>query len=178
MFYKPHKVRRRWHWLAHFGAGVLCFLLGLMILRSVAPGSPEVLLPGTALTVRLKHPLTSQNTRLGEVFEAWVDSAHGISGASPLPPSARVEGRCVAVRPGEGDGRPGYLRLVLSGLWDAQGHFAPLETTTVSLSGKGPAHKAVQSAAANAEVVVTPDVSLTFVLLKPAVLSARRRALY
>jgi len=175
VFRNPHKIRRRWYWLAHLGAGALCFLLGLIILRSVAPGSPEVLLPGTALTIRLKHSLTSKNTRLGEVFEAWVDSASGISGASPLPPSARVEGRCVAVRPGEADGRPGYLRLVLSGLWDAQGHFAPLETTTVSLSAKGLAHKAAQSAA-NVEVVVTPDVSLTFVLLKPAVLSARRRA--
>ena len=163
-----------------------------MILRSMAPSSPEVLLPGTALTVRLVRPLTSQSARLGDAFEAWVDSAQGINGAFPIPPKARVEGRCVAVRAAEGDERPGYLRLVLSGLWDSQGHFSPLETTTISLSGKwttkpgqgageiaaasnalAQAKDAAVSASDSNQVVVTPEESLTFVLLRPAVVPSR-----
>lgn len=160
-----------------------------MILRSLAPSSPEVLLPGTALTVRLIRPLTSQNARLGEAFEARVDSAQGINGTSSVPSSFRVEGRCVAVRAGERDGRPGYLRLALSGLWDAQGHFSPLETTTVTLSGSWegePGEKSQKtasdvtarasmkdppsSASQPGEAVVAPEARLTFILLKPAVL--------
>ncbi len=178
--------------MAHLAVGALCFFVGLMILRSMAPSSPEVLLPGTALTVRLVRPLTSQSARLGDAFEARVDSAQGINGAFPVPPKARVEGRCVAVRAAEGDERPGYLRLVLSGLWDSQGHFSPLETTTISLSGKwtakpgqsareiaaasnalAQAKDAAQSASDSNEVVVTPEESLTFVLLRPAVVLSR-----
>jgi hypothetical protein len=184
--------KRGWVWIGHLTVGALCFTLGLMILRSVAPASPDVLLPGTALTVRLIHPLSSRNTQLGDTFEASVDSAQGINGNSPVPPSLRVEGRCVAVRAGELDGHPGYLRLALSGLWDFQGHLSPLETTTVSLSGKGPDARGqklspILNAATSPndkddnvtarnngdDVIVTPDVSLTFVLLKPAVVPGR-----
>src|SRR5208283_3241398 len=44
----------------------------------------------------------------------------------------RVEGRCLAVRRAAADSRPGYIRLVLQGLRNSEGRFAPLETTTFS----------------------------------------------
>jgi len=192
----PGRSRRGWVWIGHLAVGALCFFLGIMILRSVAPPSPEVLLPGTALIVQLTKPLSSRDARLGEVFEARLNSVQNTSGDTPLPPSVRLEGRCVAVRPGEGDGRPGYLRLALSGMWDPQGHFFAIETTTISLSAKAPAQpdkspdksKVSVSAsfapteAANAtvatnrsaDVVLTPEANLTFVLLSPAIIPGHR----
>ncbi len=178
-------------WLAVVAVGALCFFLRLIGLGSGVPAPAEVLAPGTALTVRLVHPLTSQNMRLGDAFEARLVSTEAPRGAPTIPAGVRVEGHCVAVRAGESEGRAGYLRLALSGLRDARGHFFPLATTTLSMTGNWglePAHEAGQTAPtqrpvpgvptqdasalwSNAiEAVVTPGENLTFVVLKPAVI--------
>jgi hypothetical protein len=137
------------------------------------------------------HPLNSRTARLGEGFEARVVSI-AAKGAPGIPPGARVEGRRLAVRAGGPEGRPGYLRLTLSGLVDSQGHFFPLETTTVSwwgsrvmeLSSEPTAFLYQESSSdragplgiyagawKSADVALTPDSVLTFVLLKRAVMT-------
>ncbi len=189
---------RNWHrgsvWIAVVAVGALLLMLRLMTLGFEALGSPEVIPPGTALTVRLVRPLTSQSARLGDVFEAWVVSARAAKGAPIVPQGAQVEGRCVAVRAGEGVGRPGYLRLALSGLRDPHGHFAPLETTTFSQWGSSAVEFGLESievpvrkapppqpetthlpapSQGSSDAVVTPEAPLTFVLLKPAEVAGR-----
>jgi len=88
--------------------------------------------PGTAISVRLLRPLTSANAQPGQPFAAYVVAAEAVKGIAPVLPGTLVEGTCLAVRRAAGDSRPGYIRLVLQGLRDSEGRFAPLETTTFS----------------------------------------------
>ena len=178
--------------VAAIAAVALGLFIGIKVLGSLVSNPTELIPTGTALTVRLMRPITSQSARLGDTFEGRVVSVRIGDGAAVVLPGNRVEGRCVAVRPGEGAGRPGYLRLALSGLVDDEGRFYPLETTTFSLSGEWStqpgtrstqdsrsfksrpvAHQAPAAASSN-EAVISPDVNLTFVLFKPAVVRARR----
>jgi hypothetical protein len=188
------KTRRWGFWIGFVVAGALCLYPGLGWLGGPSPG--EVIPPGTALTIRLAQPLTSQSTRLGDMFEAWVASTAVVKGGLPVPPGTRVEGRCIAVRQAEGVTRPGYLRLALSGLRDSEGRLLPLETTTLSLWGTwasglepAPIGKVLEPPARSApaprgtkgrtedfaEVLLTPQENLTFVLLKPVVISGHFR---
>ena len=180
--------------IAAVAAGAASLLLAGRMLRIGPLSSTEVIAPGTALIVRLAQPLSAQSVRLGDVFEAWVVSATAVKGTSSIPPGARVEGRCVAARQGEGDNRPGYLRLALSGLRDSQGRFFPLETTTVSLwenmTGFGsnpaqptgtvrgaaevPAQLSAGTGVNSGVAAVRAEGLLTFVLLKPAVVAGHR----
>jgi hypothetical protein len=166
-------------------------IVGAETLWHPAAISAMVVPPGTTLLVRLTHPLNSRTARLGEGFEARVVSI-AAKGAPGIPLGARVEGRCLAVRAGGPEGRPGYLRLTLSGLVDSQGHFFPLETTTVSWWGSRVVELSSQPTAflyqesspdragplgiyagawKSADVALTPDSVLTFVLLKRAVMT-------
>jgi hypothetical protein len=88
--------------------------------------------PGTAISIRLLQPLTSANAEPGQPFAAYVVAAEAVKGSAPVLPGTLVEGTCLAVRRAAGDSRPGYIRLVLQGLRDSEGRFAPLETTTFS----------------------------------------------
>jgi hypothetical protein len=161
-------------------------IVGAETLWHPAAISAMVVPPGTTLLVRLTHPLNSRTARLGEGFEARVVSI-AAKGAPGIPLGARVEGRCLAVR-----APSGYLRLTLSGLVDSQGHFFPLETTTVSWWGSRVVELSSQPTAflyqesspdragplgiyagawKSADVALTPDSVLTFVLLKRAVMT-------
>ncbi len=194
---RSERLRRFWRsptWLELMATGVVCWALALVTYRSTAPTAAEVVLSGTTLTVRLAQPLSSHTARLGEVFDALVVSTTTFKGSAIIPAGTRVEARCVAARPEEDGGRPGYLRLTLSGLWDAHGRFYPLETTTLSQSGEEsfeagrgglsppatvrgglPASSGSQQQAARVEwppeAVISPEVDLTFVLLKPLAVS-------
>jgi len=189
MRFQGEKCVRGWLVLAlAVAAGAGCFFLGLKTLWSGALASTEVIPPGTVLLIRLARPFNSENAKLGERFAASLVASLPVKGTAVIPPGTRVEGRCIAVRKGEGKDRPGYLRLALSGLRDSQGHLWPIETTTVSLWGKMHSRPASMEngevakppAAANPEpvsetpderreAVVTPQEILTFVLLKSAV---------
>jgi len=182
-------------WAAGIGAvvaGVCCFYPGLRLMWSGPPDSTAAIPAGSAITIRLARPLTSQSVRLGEVFEAWAVSTAVVKGGGRIPSGTRLEGRCVAVRQADGVNRPGYLRLALSGLRNAEGRLVPLETTTLSEWGEravelGRASMgevlgaqtspfpsrggALPRADNSGEAVVTPQENLTFVLLKPVVIS-------
>jgi hypothetical protein len=95
--------------------------------------------PGTAISVRLLRPITSGSAEPGQAFAGYVVSSEAVKGSVRVRPGTLVEGRCLAVRRAAGNSRPGYIRLALQGLRDADGRFAPLETTTFSQWG-GPDH--------------------------------------
>jgi hypothetical protein len=187
------KARRVIATVAAVAVGVACFFIGMKVLGSGINELKKVIPSGTALTVRLSQPISSDSARLGDVFEARVVSSRGTNGEQVVPAGARVKGRCVAVRPGEGDGRPGYLRLALYGLWDDDGHFFPLETTTYSVSGSWvtnfdrepagegmpqnsftPSQALIPGSGNASEAVVPTTEDLTFVLFKPAIIRSRR----
>lgn len=188
------KTRRAVITAAALGTGAVCLFIGIKLLGSGSSESPKVIPMGTTLTVRLTEPISSQTAQLGDVFEARVVSGRGANGEQVVSPGVGVEGRCVAVRAGEGDERAGYLRLTLSGLWDDDGHFFPLETTTYSISGNWVMNPADQkagedrpavnsfsvaqglsSAARNSnEAFVSTSDEMTFVLSRPAVIRSRR----
>jgi hypothetical protein len=94
-----------------------------------------MILPGTAISVRLLQPLNSASAQPGQSFAGYVISSEAVKGSSPVRPGTLVEGTCLAVRRAAGDSRPGYIRLALQGLRDAEGRFAPLEATTFSQWG-------------------------------------------
>jgi len=124
---------RRWiAWTATLLAGALCFYPGLRMLWLGPWGAGQTIEPGTAISVRLLRPLTSANAEPGQPFAAYVVAAEAVKGSAPVLPGTLVEGTCLVVRKAGGDSRPGYIRLVLQGLRDSEGRFAPLETTTFS----------------------------------------------
>lgn len=191
---RSQRLRGFWRsptWLELMATGFLCWALGLITYRSAVPSPAEVVMPGTTLTVRLAHPLSSHSARLGEVFDALVVSTTTFKGSAIIPAGTRVEARCVAARPEEDGGRPGYVRLTLSGLWDARGRFYTLETTTLSESGDtsvvnkterettppAGSQEGLARAEWPPEAVISPEVDLTFVLLKPLAVSPHGWAL-
>ncbi len=189
------RTRSWWIGAGFILTGLACFSWGIKTMWSGGWNAKEVFPAGTALTVRLLRPLTSQTAALGEVVEGIIVSSAVLKGEGAIPPGTPVELRCVAARKGEGETRPGYLRLALSGLRDARGHLLPLEATTFSLSAargyglgfdfwdslsgensapQAASHSSVGSGSNTGEVVVKPESSLTFVLLKPAVMAGER----
>ncbi len=174
--------------------GVALLILGLIPLNFTAADSKVIVSPGTALVVRIIHPLDSENAKLGDRFEGSVVSAIAVRGPALIPSGSRVEGRCVAVKQGDGQEHPGYLRVVLSGLFDPHGHLWPIETTTVSFWGSftHPNFRQVsnqgkvladnralpgivstsQDIHSGLDAAITPEKTVTFVLLKPAVVAS------
>jgi hypothetical protein len=127
---------RRWiAWVVTLVAGGLCFYPGLKMLWLGPWGTGQMIQPGTAISVRLLRPITSATAEPGQPFAGYVVSSEAVKGSAPVRPGTLVEGTCVAVRRATDKSRPGYIRLVLQGLRDARGRFAPLETTTFSQWG-------------------------------------------
>ena len=133
-------MRRVIAWVATLVAGGLSFYPGLRMLWSGPGGPGQMIQPGTAISVRLLRPITSASAEPGQPFAGYVLSSEAARGGAPVRPGTLVEGTCLAVRRATDDSRPGYVRLVLQGLRDSQGRFAPLETTTFSQWG-GPDHR-------------------------------------
>jgi len=164
----------------------LAFLLGIKTLWPEALASSRLIPRGAVLTVQLDDPISSRTAHLGERFYGHILSAQSADELALTLPGVRVVGQCVAVRDGQPEGEPGYLRLALSGLVDSGGHIAPLDTSTVSFWGervmtsegaaglvRGAALAqeagATGSATSSEEAVVAPDRRLSFVMLRPVV---------
>jgi len=178
-----------WKGVCALGAAAVC--LGLTALRPGRGQPVEIIPAGGTLAVLVMRPLSSETVVLGDIIEGKVVSFQGSDSEASLPPGTRVQLRCVAVRKAEGNVRPGYLRLTLTSLEDSGGNFRSVETSTFSQWGEerarevkgalpGARSAALQGSAMSGalqaplgqvnEAVITPDVRLTFVLLKPAVL--------
>lgn len=184
---------RRWLvWISVTTVLAASLLLGWGTFEHGAAGSEHTIPAGTALSVRVVHPLDSRRAQLGDVFEARVASAVTVGGAVVIPRGAQVEGRCVAARQANEASRPGYLRLTLIGLRNSQGRLCRLETTAVSVWGNpspGPGSNASESLgaaepggemrpqlsgdlrASYTEAAVSSEALLHFVLLKSAVVA-------
>jgi hypothetical protein len=127
---------RRWiAWTATWVVGGLCLYPGIRTLWSGPWGGGQMIQPGTAISVRLLRPITSASAEPGQPFAGYVVSSEAVKGSTPVRPGTRVEGTCLAVRRASGHSRPGYIRVALQGLRDAEGRFTPLETTTFSQWG-------------------------------------------
>jgi len=173
---------RQWMaWAVTLVVGALCFYPGIKMLWSGPWGSGQMIQPGTAISVRLLEPLDSASAQPGQPFAGYVVSSEAVKGSSPVRPGTLVEGTCLAVRKAAGDSRPGYIRLALQTLRDAQGRMAPLETTTFSQWGmtalggraRGDAARRPYPASSN-QLLATMDALLPteedikFVVLKPS----------
>jgi hypothetical protein len=189
---------RRWiAWTIMLLAGALCFYPGLKMVWSGPGGTEQVIQPGTAIAVRLLQPLTSASAAPGEPFVAYVVASEIVKGSAPVLPGMLVEGTCLAVRRAAGDSRPGYIRLVLQGLRDSEGRFAPLATTTFSEWGS-PDHGSGSAAGgsenlrnpsaspsegrassdkptASADALLPTQENIKFVVLKPSIIPTRFR---
>jgi len=128
-------MRRCVAWVVTLVAGVLCLYPGLRMLWSGPGETGQIIQPGTAICVRLLRPITSANAEPGQPFAGYVVSSETVKGSAPVRPGTLVEGTCLVVRKATDNSRPGYIRLVLQGLRDSEGRFAPLETTTFSQWG-------------------------------------------
>ena len=194
---RSENLKKAWHWalgMAAIAIGVACLFSGPGSFWFGTVGSSEVVPPGTVLTVRLAHALSSKTLRLGELFEGRIISTDSMRGTPGIPPGTRVAGRCVAVRKAEGQGHSGYLRLAISGLYDSQGNLAPVSTTTFSQWGDRPiglasysapvatseenawgrvSESVAEQAGNSGEAVVTPEALLTFTLLEPVAMTGR-----
>jgi hypothetical protein len=183
---KPSAVRRA---AVLLGGGAV--LLGLTVLRPGSGQPAEIIPAGSVLEVRVVRPVTSSTVALGDIIEGAVVSLQTSSGEAVLPPGTPVRLQCVAVRRAEGEMGVGYLRLTLTSLANSTGNLRSVETSAHSQWGEGNARGFVSarpgtrsemlqepaiSRAARApsgqggEAMVTPEVSLTFVLLKPVVM--------
>jgi len=71
---------------------------------------------GTAVTIRLRSPLSSADSRPGDAFYAVLDEPMSAGGQKIVAERGEsVEGRIAAASPGRA-GQPGYLRLTLVSL--------------------------------------------------------------
>ena len=185
---------RRWPWFAALALLAFCVLVGFRTSWLGVSGPTELMSPGTVLTVRLEHTLTSGEALPGDSFEARVVAIQATKGSATPSPGSEVEGRCVAVRKEEGSNRPGYLRMALTGLRDSEGHLMQLESSTFSQWGgrdderqdSGSASELARVSRASTlgrlpapakarpgltpspgEAVVTPQSAVDFVVLDP-----------
>jgi hypothetical protein len=149
--------------------GVVGFFLRAGLVRSRT--TTEMIQPGTVLSVRFDRILSSSRVHLGESFEGRtvLPNRGGSPEQSQSQREAEVEGRCVAVRRNNAS-RPGYLRLVLTGIRDQHGRTVPLATETVSLWGAS----ASQGEPGQAHRAAPAEVStVDFLVVEPATLEQR-----
>ena len=92
----------------------------------------------TEITVRLRIPLSSADSRIGSSFEAVVDEPLVQAGKTVLPRGCGVTGRVVAAKASAGPHDPGYLRLTLASI-AMNGKSVPLQTS--SIFAKGPSYE-------------------------------------
>ena len=92
----------------------------------------------TVITVRLRMPLSSADSRIGGSFEAVVDQPLIQAGKTVLPRGCGVSGRVVAAKASTGPHDAGYLRLTLTSI-AINGKSVALQTS--SIFAKGPSYE-------------------------------------
>ncbi len=101
--------------------------------------SPQIGLPfqdsqnlpvGTLLTVRLKDPVSADESGSGSTFEAVVDKPVVVDGNMLVPRGASVAGRVESARASAVERSRGYVRLTLDEIAIA-GHDLPIQTSSL-----------------------------------------------
>lgn len=90
---------------------------------------------GTLLTVRLKSPVSADNTNTSKTFDAVVDDPVLIEGSTMLPRGAKVAGRVESARASQLKRDRGYVRLTLASI-DIAGQELPIQTSSLFVRGK------------------------------------------
>lgn len=85
---------------------------------------------GTLLTVRLKDPLSADDSGTGSTFEAVVDKPVVVEGNTLVPRGASVAGRVESARASALEHTRGYVRLTLDEIAIA-GHDLPIQTSSL-----------------------------------------------
>jgi hypothetical protein len=100
--------------------------------KSLVP--EDVVIPsGTAITVRLQNAVSSATSAAGDQFEATLDQAIIVDGATVAPEGAHVLGRVVAARRSGRLLHAGYLRIALSSL-SVNGKDVPVQSSSVMVA--------------------------------------------
>jgi len=90
---------------------------------------------GTLLTVRLKNPVSADNTGTTELFAAVVDEPVLIEGSTMLPRGAGVAGRVESASASKIKRDRGYVRLKLDSI-DLAGQQFPIQTASLFVRSK------------------------------------------
>ncbi len=90
----------------------------------------------TSFHVRLLQSISSRSASSGEELHAELSAPVSVAGIQAFPKGAPARCRVVAARPSGRLHKPGYLRLTLESVQDADGNWMPVSTTSVALSGR------------------------------------------
>jgi hypothetical protein len=124
---------------------------------------PPIMVPeGTFLTVRLSRPLSSVSAHAGDGFEGAIDEPIVVDQQTLLARGAKVSGRVLDAKSGDGPRSPGYLRVTLVSV-NAAGKTILIDTSSVfAKATPGNNRPSVAGGPASNDLVFTPDRRLTF----------------
>lgn len=97
-------------------------------------GDSQGLPAGTLLTVRLKNPISTDDSGFTATFDAVVDEPVLIEGNLLLPRGAAVAGRVESARTSQLKRNRGYVRLTLASI-DIGGRGMPIQTSSLFVKG-------------------------------------------
>lgn len=106
--------------------------------RGISPTAafdPSSLPVGTEITVQLRSPLSSADSRTEDTFDAALAEPIIAAGQTVMPQGTSVIGKVVAAKAGGGRRDPGYLRLTLASI-ALNGKSIPLQTSSVFAKGE------------------------------------------
>jgi len=112
---------------------------------------------GTEFAIRLRSPLSSANSRVGDSFQAVLDDSVVIAGKTVAPRGAPATGSVVDARSSAGHD-PGYLRMTLTSIV-LNGRSIPLQTSSIftkDSSYEKPTAEPVNSLQAGKDAVPAP----------------------
>ena len=125
---------------------------------------------GTAITVRLKGPLSSASALSGDSFDAILDESLTAEGQTIVPRGTIVRGKVVEANASKNLQDPGYLRLTLTKIF-INGKSYVLQTSSIFVKG-GPQRRkgaliGTSAGASRQDVGIAPEHRLTFRLNQP-----------
>jgi len=96
--------------------------------------TPEGIPAGTEVSIRLRIPLSSADSRVGDSFQAVLDEPVVVAGKTMVPRGTPVTGSVVAAKASGGPHDPGYVRLTLASI-AMNGEAVPLQTSSIFAKG-------------------------------------------
>jgi hypothetical protein len=141
------------------------------------PGLPfrdgENLPAGTMITVRLQKDLTADNPDSSTTFDAVVDHAIVVEGATLVTRGANVMGRVESANASMMKQDQGYVRLTLATL-SIGGRDLPVQTASLFARGNAAAPRDSENEAAKPVVHLEKGRRLTFRLTEPVLLASQQ----
>jgi len=123
---------------------------------------------GTLLTVRLKDPVSAEDSGRGSTFEAVVDKPVIVEGSTLVPRGASVAGRVESARASAVERNRGYVRLTLDEIAIA-GRDLPIQTSSLFARANADGQPAPLST-----IRLEKGRQLTFRLTEPVYVAGQR----